>query len=131
MLRYVPDHLKTKTRCDRVIEKNPYMLRYAPDYFKTRKMCEGVFEKYPWTLKYVPNWFVTQQQIGLWHDYHCPRHCTYHNNEMIKWYDGYKKRKAKKALTKEELIPVTWHPSRYWDWYMSEDEKKEIEKLWE
>ena len=25
---------------------------------------------------------------------------------MIKWYDGYKKRKAKKALTKEELIPV-------------------------
>ena len=87
------------------------MLRYVPDYFKTRKMCEGVFEKYPWTLKYVPDWLVTQQQVYIWNNYHCARHCTYYNNEMIKWYDGYKKRKAQKVLIKEELTPVTWHPS--------------------
>ena len=26
-------------------------------------------------------------------------------------------------------MPIAWHPSRYWDWCMSEDEKKETEKL--
>ena len=27
-------------------------------------------------------------------------------------------------------MPIAWHPSRYWDWCMSEDEKRETEKLW-
>ena len=42
-----------------------------------------------------------------------------------------KKRKAQKALIKEELIPVTWHPSRWWDWCVHEDDKKDAEKLWQ
>ena len=46
------------------------------------------------------------------------------------WYSGYKKQKAQKVSIKEELLPVAWHPSRYWDWWMSEDEKQQIEKLW-
>ena len=70
---------------------------------------------------------MSQEQVKLWHD---------SDNWLIrwwyynKWYDGYKKRKAQKAKIKEELLPITWHPSRYWDWCMSEDEKKETEKLW-
>ena len=31
---------------------------------------------------------------------------------------------------KEELIPLAWHPSRWSEWCMQEDEKKEAEKLW-
>ena len=31
---------------------------------------------------------------------------------------------------KDELMPIAWHPSRWWDWFVSEDEKKETEKLW-
>ena len=30
----------------------------------------------------------------------------------------------------DELMPVAWHPSRYWDWCMDEDEKKTAEQLW-
>ena len=50
------------------------------------------------------------------------------------WYDdyydddedyGYEKRKVHKASIKEELLPIAWNPSRYWEWCMSEDEKKE------
>ena len=40
------------------------------------------------------------------------------------------KTKGSKNLNKKELMPIARHPSRYWDWYMSEDEKKETEKLW-
>ena len=27
----------------------------------------------------------------------------------------------------EELMPIAWHPKRWWNFCMSEDEKKEIE----
>ena len=29
----------------------------------------------------------------------------------------------------EELISVAWHPNRWWDWCVSEDEKKEIDPM--
>ena len=45
-------------------------------------------------------------------------------DKFFERYDGYQKRKAQKAKIKEELLPITWHPLRYWDWCMSEDEKK-------
>ena len=32
---------------------------------------------------------------------------------------------------KEEVMPIAWHRSRYWDWCIPEDEKKETEQLWE
>ena len=43
---------------------------------------------------------------------------------------GIKKKKAQKASIKEELMPIAWHLSRWWDWYMSKEEKKGTEKLW-
>ena len=62
------------------------------------------------------------------------------------WYESLHKRKYGKALETElfrwhhkkkyqmgiedELMPVAWHPSRYWDWCMDEDEKKTAEQLW-
>ena len=29
----------------------------------------------------------------------------------------------------EELMPVVWHPTRWWDWCFSEDMKKEIDPI--
>ena len=54
------------------------------------------------------------------------------NDGVIKWHDGEKQqeRNAQKAQIKQELIPIAWHPSRYWDWCMSEDEKRDTEALW-
>ena len=50
----------------------------------------------------VPDWFVTRQ-VGPWH-----------NDELIECYQGYHKRKPQKAKIEEELMPTTWHPSRWW-----------------
>ena len=36
----------------------------------------------------------------------------------------------KNAKIKEELMPIAWHPLRWWDRCVPEDEKKETEKLW-
>ena len=72
-------------------------------------------------MQFVPDWFVTRGCLDMW----------YYDDEdsFLKWYDGYKKRKVQKASIKEELLPTAWHPSKWWDWCMSEDEKYDAEKL--
>ena len=88
-------------------------------------MCEKAVKKYLWLLKYFPDWFVTHQQIKIRHDN--GDYCN--NDELIKWYKGYQKRKAQKASIKEELLPIALHPSRYRDWCMSKDKKKRSRKI--
>ena len=39
-----------------------------------------------------------------------------------------KKKHLKKELN-EELMPVAWHPNRWWEWCISDDEKKEIDRM--
>ena len=89
-------------------------------------MCIKAVEKYSLILIFVPDWFVTQGQVKIWHDYNY--YCN--NDKLIEWYDGYQRHKAQKAQIKKELIPIAWHPSRWWDWCVPEDNKKETEKLW-
>ena len=100
----------------------PRFLVLLPDHLKIRGMFKKAVEKYIWLLKYVPDYFVTYQQIKIWHDN--DDYCN--NNGLIKWHKGYQKRRVHKAKIKEELLPVVWHPSRWWDWCAPEDEKTEI-----
>ena len=71
---------------------------------------------------YFPDWVVTQQEVKSWYDYY--DYCD-DNDELIEWHESYKRRKTQKAQIKKELMRITWHPSRWWDWCISEDEKKE------
>ena len=56
------------------------------------------------------------------------KHSWYDKYNFFEWCNDYKKRKAQKASIKEELMPIAWHSSGWWDWCMSENEKKETEK---
>ena len=125
-LAFVPDHLKMQEMCDKAVEIDPFILWHVPDHLKTQEMCIRAVEAGLGLLEYVPDWFVAQGQIKIWHD----EYYWHDDVGIIKWYEGYQKRKAQKAKIKEELLPITWHPWRNWDWCMSEDEKKETEKLW-
>ena len=46
---------------------------------------------------------------------------------VLRWYKEYKQRKAQKAKIKEELMLVAWHPDRWLNWCVPEDEKIELE----
>ena len=111
----------------------PDAFHYIPDRFKTQEMCNKAATYDPSSLA-----FVTKYWAYMWYD-------DYYDNdngkdkfidddddegEFFKWYDGYRAHKAQKASTKEELLPIAWHPSRWQDWCMPEDEKQGIEKLW-
>ena len=71
-------------------------------------MCDKAVSDYHFSLRFVPDWFVTREGVDIWYD----DNYVYNDNEMIKWYNGCKKRKAQEASIKEELLPIAWHPSR-------------------
>ena len=75
----------------------------------TQEMCDKTVRDDPFSLIYVPDWFVTQQQVKIWHD-----DSEYHDNDrIVEWYDGCKKHRALKMQVEKELMPITWHPSRW------------------
>ena len=45
---------------------------------------------------------------------------------LLAWHIKFEKRKEPKKKTSEELMPVVWHPNRWWNFCAPEDEKKEI-----
>ena len=96
--------------CNKEVDIKSHFLVLVPDRpLKTEEMCNKAACKHPWLLKHVPDWFVTQQQLKIWHDDDC--YCN--DDEIIRWYDSYKKRKAQKAKIKEELLPIAWYSSRW------------------
>ena len=62
------------------------------------------------TWNYYDDYFVDDDGVTEWHD-----------------GDSHQKRRTQKTQIKKELMPIAWHPSRYWDWCMSEDEKRDTE----
>ena len=48
---------------------------------------------------------------------------------ILAWQSKFKKRKALKKKISKKLMPVVWQRKRWWNFYMSEDEKKEIESI--
>ena len=116
ILRYVPDHLKTQEMCEEVIHVRPAAFFLIPDHFKTQEMCIRAVKVNPWQLYDVRDWFVILQEMQ-YEDFDDD------DDEIIKWHDGYKKRKVQKAKIKEELLPLVWYHDRVMDWCMSEEEK--------
>ena len=135
VMKYVPDHFKTQKMCYKAVKNDPSFLQLVSDHFKTQKLCYKAVKNDPSFLQSVPDWFITKEWIDMWYDDDKDKSFELYDDVLDKynffeWYEGYHKRKAQKAKIKDELIPIAWHPSRYWDWCISEDEKKETEKLW-
>ena len=45
------------------------------------------------------------------------------------WHITFEERKTFKKKLNEELMPIEWHPKRWRNWCLSEDEKKEIDPM--
>ena len=73
------------------------------------------------SLQFVSEWFMTLGQIDMRYDHYYDDdigHWDDDEDKFFEWYDGYKKRKAQTASIREGLLPISWYPSRYWDWCM-------------
>ena len=45
MVRFFPDHRKTKKMCKNAVKKLQFVIKYAPDQYKTKEMCDKVFKE--------------------------------------------------------------------------------------
>ena len=135
MALFVPDHFWTQEMCNEIMRTMPDAFHHIPDRFKTQKMYDQAVKEDSSSLQFVPDWFVTREWMWMWYDDYYDDDGDHWDNDddedkFFEWYDGYKKRKAQKASIKEELMPIAWHPSRWWDWCVPEDEKRDTEALW-
>ena len=51
---------------------------------------------------------------------------------LLTWQTKFEKRKElekKKKKLNQELMSAVWHPTRWWDWCVSEDEKMKIDPI--
>ena len=142
-LKLVPDQFVTQKMCIEAVQRRPWTLVWVPDQYKTQEMWNEAVQRAPWALFWVPAWLVTQEMchealqrepevLEYVHDWFVTLQKMWYeefddDDELITWRDAYTKRKAKKAKIKEELMPVAWHPDRWWNWCVPEDEKKELE----
>ena len=116
VLVWVPAWLVTQEMCNEAVQSDPWMLEYVPDQYKTQEMYNEAVQSDPEVLEYVPDQFVTLQK--MWYD-------EFDDDDvLITWRDAYIKCKSQKAKIKEELMPVAWRPDRWWNWCVSEHEKK-------
>ena len=112
----------------KALEAGSWLLNDVPDHFKMQEICDKAVRDDSSYLRYVPDWFVTREGVYMW--YNDSDYYDDDEDKFFKWYNDYKKRKAQKVSIKEELLPIAWHPSRWWDWCVSEDEKRDTEALW-
>ena len=63
MLKYVLDHLKTQTMCERALEDEPDSLEFVPDNLKTKTMCERAVEEFLGALQLISDHFIHKKCV--------------------------------------------------------------------
>ena len=135
MLLFVPNRFWTQGMCNEIMRTIPDAFHCISDCFKTQEMCDKAVKNDSSSLEYVPDWFVTREGMWMWYDDYYEDDGDHWDNDVNKdkffdWYEDYQKRQCQKAKIKEKLLPIAWHPSKYWDWCVLEDKKQGIKKLW-
>ena len=61
MLKFIPDHPKTKKMCENAVTKLPFLIMYVPDWYMVREMCSSYSRKW-WNAK-VYSWLLQKSKI--------------------------------------------------------------------
>ena len=94
-LRHVSDHLIMQEMCNKIMRVRPAAFFLIPDCFKTQEMCIRAVRVNPWQLYDVPDWFVVLRE--MWYK------DVDNDDDLIKWYHDYQKRKAQKSKNKRRV----------------------------
>ena len=150
MLVYCRDRYKTQRMYDEAVDDCLAALKFIPDWFVTSKMLENLDNALHANdddiLFYNEDFdevtFIANQRHILAVDLYKIILDNDNNNNsfyeddpdivhvrLLTWCSKCKKRKALKKQISEELMPIARHPKRWWNFCMTEDEKKEKEPI--
>ena len=145
MLIYWPNRYKTKKICDKAVDDYLAALKFILDWFVTSKMLEKFhdalranndilfFDEDFSKVTFFPNEMgilhVDLDKIDLNNDnnFYKDDPETVIHVRLLAWCNKFEKCKTLKKDISKELMSVEWPPTRWWDWCMLEDEKKEID----
>ena len=140
LIVYCPDKYKTQRTCDEAVDDCLAALKLVPDWFVISEMIEKRFtglyadENILYFNEGSGNAIFNSNRIGIL-DIDL-NNTNLDNNfdendpdtiiliRLLTWHIKFKKYKKFKKELSEKLMPVAWHPNRWWDWCMSEYEKK-------
>ena len=131
LIIYCPDKYKTQEMCDEAVDDSLAALTLIPDWFVTSKMIEKRF-----TALYATENILCFNEDSRNAVYNCNErgilNIDLNNNNLdnnfdeddpdtiilvrlLAWHIKFEERKALKKELHEELMPVAWHPKRWWD----------------
>ena len=55
MVKFIPDHLKTKKMCTHVVKNIPAIKKHVSDQYKIQQMCDKAILENSGTLGFVPD----------------------------------------------------------------------------
>ena len=140
----IPDRFKTQKMCDKTVDDFLPTWKFVPDWLVTSKMIKKLYntvfadDDILFFVEDSGNVSFLSDEMGI----------LSVNLDNINLYDGnfyeddpetiiyvrlfaehyrYKKRKGFTKEISKKLMIVAWHPTRWLDWYMPVDEKKEVE----
>ena len=139
--------------CDEVVSNDPFMLKYYPDRYKTQKCVPDWFVTFKMIKKfdddllsnddiifdnkdsYYDTFFsvemgilgidlndINNDDVNLDED---DLETIIHATHMAGCITFNQCKAFKKDISKE-LMSVAWHPTRWWDWCMKEDNKIDV-----
>ena len=145
-IRYISDRYKTQQMCDKAVDNCLAALKLVPDWFVISKTIKTLF-----TVFYADENILYLNEDSSNVIFYCNEMNILNLNinniniddtnyeevdpntiiliSFLSWHIKFVKRKELKKYISEELIAIAWHPNRWWEWCLSEDEKKEIDPM--
>ena len=112
---YHPEHLWTGREAIDLLQAKSKLSR--------KKVLEYLSQQAFWQCHYET---IIDPENGCYKSHHKTKYGKALETELFRWHH---KNKYQMGI-EDDLIPVAWHPSRFWDWCMAEEDKKTAEQLW-
>ena len=124
VLRHSVNRIQSKVHRIRTYESNEISLSCFDDKICIQSNgCDGLGLGYQ---SYLNNYFYPKDFLSSILLFFFSRQNSFFIKHIVRLLAWHIKSEKSKALKKdsEELMPITWHPRRWWNFCMSEDEKK-------
>ena len=63
MLRFVPDHLKTKIMLKNAVKTLPFVIKCVPDPYKTKEICDKIIIENGGMLEFIRDSYRHQKNL--------------------------------------------------------------------
>ena len=147
-LKYCHDRYKTQEMCNKAIDDFLPALKFVPDWFITSKMTKKLLAAL-YTERNINILYINAgsgdsvfsfNRIGIFSidlsninlddtNFDADDPETFIHIRLLAWHIKFESHKALKIELNDELMLLAWHPRRWWNFCMAEDETKEIEPM--